>query len=50
MVAALWLFWRSHADLGRNWSQAFELRKGHELITHGVYRVVRHPMYAAIWL
>ncbi|BCU80856.1 farnesyl cysteine carboxyl-methyltransferase [Polycladomyces abyssicola] len=46
-VVALWLFWRSHADLGRNWSPTLELRKGHQLITSGVYKYVRHPMYAA---
>jgi protein-S-isoprenylcysteine O-methyltransferase Ste14 len=50
MVASLWLFWRSHADLGRNWSITLEMRDGHELIKHGVYRSVRHPMYAAIFL
>jgi protein-S-isoprenylcysteine O-methyltransferase Ste14 len=27
-----------------------EIRTGHELITHGVYRAIRHPMYAAILL
>jgi protein-S-isoprenylcysteine O-methyltransferase Ste14 len=50
MIGALWLFWRSHADLGRNWSLSLEVRKDHRLITHGVYRSVRHPMYAAIFL
>jgi protein-S-isoprenylcysteine O-methyltransferase Ste14 len=50
LPAALWLFWRAHADLGQNWSVALELRKNHELTTHGVYRWIRHPMYAAIWL
>ncbi|MEY2551937.1 MAG: hypothetical protein QOG12_2081 [Verrucomicrobiota bacterium] len=50
MVAALWLFWRSHADLGPNWSQTLEVREGHQLITRGVYRSIRHPMYASIWL
>jgi len=50
MVAALWLFWRSHADLGQNWSETLELRKGHQLVKHGVYRMIRHPMYASIWL
>ncbi len=50
MLAALWLFWRSHADLGRNWSVSLELRKDHQLVRHGVYRAVRHPMYASIWL
>ena len=50
MVGALWLFWRSHVDLGLNWSITLEMRKGHELVTQGVYRRVRHPMYAAIFL
>lgn len=50
MVVALWLFWRAHVDLGLNWSITLEMRKEHELITHGVYRHVRHPMYAAIFL
>lgn len=46
----LWLFWRSHADLGRNWSPVLELREGHGLITDGVYNRIRHPMYSAIFL
>lgn len=50
MVAALWLFYRSHADLGLNWSVTLEVRKGHQLINRGVYRSIRHPMYASIWL
>jgi protein-S-isoprenylcysteine O-methyltransferase Ste14 len=50
MTLAVWLFWRSHADLGRNWSPSLELREGHELVTEGVYRYVRHPMYASEWL
>ncbi len=50
MVFALWLFWRSHADLGQNWSVTLEVRKQHKLVTSGVYRRIRHPMYAAIFL
>ncbi|MGB9182106.1 MAG: protein-S-isoprenylcysteine O-methyltransferase [Pyrinomonadaceae bacterium] len=50
MVAALLLFWRSHADLGENWSRTLEIRKGHQLVMRGVYRLIRHPMYASIWL
>ena len=50
MLVALWLFWRSHADLGQNWSVTLEVRKHHQLVTHGVYRSIRHPMYAAIFL
>ena len=50
MFAGLWLFWRSHSDLGANWSPTLETRKGHEIIRHGVYRRMRHPMYSGIWL
>jgi len=50
LVAGLWLFYRSHADLGTNWSVTLELREQHRLITHGVYARVRHPMYTALLL
>lgn len=50
MMAGIWLFWRSHVDLGRNWSVSLELREGHKLVTVGVYRRVRHPMYSAMVL
>src|ERR1700694_1798553 len=49
-VIGLWLFYRSHADLGTNWSITLEVREGHRLITHGVYRRIRHPMYLALAL
>jgi len=49
-AAFLWLFWRSHADLGRNWSVKLEIRQDHDLVTGGVYARIRHPMYAAIFL
>ena len=49
-VPFLWLFWRSHADLGRNWSPTLEIREQHSLVTKGVYARLRHPMYAAIWI
>ena len=49
MVCALWLFWRSHADLGTNWSVTLELSQNHRLITQGVYRRIRHPMYASFF-
>ncbi|MBI3556096.1 MAG: isoprenylcysteine carboxylmethyltransferase family protein [Deltaproteobacteria bacterium] len=45
-----WLFYRSHADLGTNWSMTLEVRDGHQLISSGVYGRIRHPMYAAIYL
>ena len=49
-VIGLWLFYRSHVDLGTNWSITLEVREGHRLITQGVYRRVRHPMYSALAL
>jgi protein-S-isoprenylcysteine O-methyltransferase Ste14 len=52
LVAAsgLWLFWQSHIELGKNWSISLELREGHQLVTSGLYRHVRHPMYTSIFL
>lgn len=49
-AAALWLLWRSHVDLGENWSPQLEIRQEHSLVTRGMYRYVRHPMYAAHWI
>jgi protein-S-isoprenylcysteine O-methyltransferase Ste14 len=48
LVLGLWLFHRSHADLGTNWSITLEVRKNHQLVTGGVYRWVCHPMYLAL--
>src|SRR5437868_14119567 len=48
LVIGLWLFYRSHADLGTNWSITLEVREKHTLVTHGVYRLVRDPMYLAL--
>ena len=49
-TGGLLLLWRSHVDLGRNWSESLELMESHQLVTNGAYRYIRHPMYAAIWL
>ena len=46
----LWLFYRSHNDLGTNWSISLEIRQKHQLVTRGVYQRIRHPMYTAIFL
>lgn len=50
MLAALWLFYLTHAQLGRNWSVTLDTRKQHKLVDTGVYAQVRHPMYSAFWL
>jgi protein-S-isoprenylcysteine O-methyltransferase Ste14 len=49
-VASLWLFRRSHKDLGRQWSASLEIRESHQIVRAGVYRRIRHPMYASFWL
>jgi protein-S-isoprenylcysteine O-methyltransferase Ste14 len=36
--------------LGRNWSGTVTLKQGHELIRHGPYRWVRHPIYSGLLL
>lgn len=45
----VWLFWRSHKDLGRQWSVTLEIRENHRLVTEGVFSRVRHPMYSSFW-
>jgi protein-S-isoprenylcysteine O-methyltransferase Ste14 len=49
-IGALAMFFATHRALGRNWSVSLDVRKGHKLITDGVYRRLRHPMYTAFWL
>jgi len=41
---------RTVPHLRTNWSITLEVREQHRLITHGVYRRVRHPMYASLQL
>ncbi|MEM6376727.1 MAG: protein-S-isoprenylcysteine O-methyltransferase [Bacteroidota bacterium] len=50
ILPTLWLFYRSHKDLGRNWSPSLEVRTDHSLVDVGVYHLIRHPMYTAIWM
>src|SRR5262245_20089158 len=50
LAFGLWLFHRSHVDLGTNWSITLELRESHRLVTEGIYSRIRHPMYSALLL
>ena len=47
---SLFVFWRGHVDLGSNWSPTLAIRAQHELVTRGIYGVIRHPMYASQWI
>jgi protein-S-isoprenylcysteine O-methyltransferase Ste14 len=49
-AAFLALFTASHRALGKNWSVSLEIRREHTLVTDGLYRYVRHPMYSSFWL
>lgn len=44
LVFALWARWH----LGRNWSARPTIQVGHELVTSGPYRLVRHPIYTGV--
>jgi protein-S-isoprenylcysteine O-methyltransferase len=41
---AIW----ARVHLGRNWSGTPSIKEGHELITSGPYRFVRHPIYTGM--
>ena len=49
-LAALVLMNTSDRTLGRNFSVAIEIQQDHRLITDGPYRLIRHPIYAAVML
>ncbi len=36
--------------LKRNYSGTLRIREGHQLITHGIYKHVRHPVYSGVIL
>jgi len=49
-IAGLWLLWRSHVDLAKNFSPSLFIRNNHSLITNGIYKRIRHPMYLSFFL
>lgn len=46
LALALW----ARRTLGRNWSAEVTVKQGHELVSHGPYAHIRHPIYTAIFL
>jgi protein-S-isoprenylcysteine O-methyltransferase Ste14 len=46
-LVAIWLLHRSHNDLGELWSPTVEAETAQPLVVEGVYKRIRHPMYAA---
>jgi protein-S-isoprenylcysteine O-methyltransferase Ste14 len=46
LAFAIW----ARRALGTNWSAIPSIKKDHELIQHGPYRLVRHPIYTGVLL
>jgi protein-S-isoprenylcysteine O-methyltransferase Ste14 len=46
LALALW----SRFALGRNWSATVSVKHGHNLVRHGPYAIVRHPIYSGFLL
>ncbi|MEO6929394.1 MAG: isoprenylcysteine carboxylmethyltransferase family protein [Casimicrobiaceae bacterium] len=40
----------ARVQIGRNWSGVVTLKQDHELVTHGPYAIVRHPIYTGLLL
>ena len=49
-AGSLLLIWRAYADLGSNWTPKIEILKGQSLVTDGIFRYIRHPTYAGMFL
>uniref|UniRef100_A0A7V5CTL9 Isoprenylcysteine carboxylmethyltransferase family protein n=1 Tax=Acidobacterium capsulatum TaxID=33075 RepID=A0A7V5CTL9_9BACT len=47
MAGLLFCVW-ARLHLGANWSRSVTIKQGHELITTGPYRIVRHPIYTGL--
>jgi protein-S-isoprenylcysteine O-methyltransferase Ste14 len=50
MVAGLIIAIVARKTLSDNWSGNIEIKKGHELVTNGIYGSIRHPIYTGVLL
>ena len=42
---------KGRIDLGKNWANQIKIYEKHTLVNRGVYKIVRHPLYASlIWI
>jgi len=46
-ASAAFVLWLTHRAMGRNWTPTLGLREDHQLVTDGIFKYIRHPMYAA---
>ncbi len=52
ILLAIWSVWLASSairELGKQWSLQARLIEGHKLVTGGVYQIVRHPIYTAMF-
>ncbi len=49
-IVALWLLGKAHSAIRRNFSSGLEIRDQQTLANQGIYRYIRHPIYAGFWL
>ena len=48
IVGSVWMVVAAVRTLGRQWSLTARVIEGHELMTAGPYRLVRHPIYSGM--
>jgi len=44
----IWLLSRVACNLGKFWCPTLQLKENHQLVTTGIYRRIRHPMYLSL--
>ena len=47
--SSVWFFHAAIRTLGKQWSLAARVVEGHKLVTEGAYRIVRNPIYTAMF-
>lgn len=46
-MVTVWLGYLTHRTLGSSYTPTLKINEGHQLVTQGIYRWVRHPMYTS---
>ena len=49
-LVSLGFMWWTHASLGNNYAVELKVKANHQLVSHGPYHLVRHPMYTATFV